>query len=98
MHRSVTATFDYSYTLLSPPEQQVFRALGLFEASFEQDAAARVVGAERRLLAELVDKSLVQREGRRFGLHELLRLYAAEKLGANDTEKRERGRSCFAII
>lgn len=94
-HRSVAATFDYSYTLLSSPEQRIFRTLGIFEGGFDPEAAAKVAGAERRTLAEFVDKSLVQREGRRFNLHELLRRYAAEKLVADEAEAHAAGALLF---
>ena len=80
MHASITATFEYSYRLLMPDEQILFRRLAFFEGGFDAHAAAQVTQTPSNFLTMLADKSLVQREGRRFDLHELLRRYALEKI------------------
>jgi predicted ATPase/DNA-binding CsgD family transcriptional regulator len=72
--RSLRAVFDYSWHLLSPPEQQALRQLAVFSGSFTREAATAVLRAEPKdlneetqpsalltLLAALVDKSLVRR-------------------------------------
>jgi predicted ATPase/DNA-binding CsgD family transcriptional regulator len=41
--RSLRAVFDYSWNLLSAPEQQALRQLAVFRGSFTRDAAATVV-------------------------------------------------------
>ena len=79
--RSVRATFDHSWRLLSAAEQQVLRRLSVFRGGFQREAAVQVAGATLPLLAGLVSKSLVRRtaEGR-YDLHELVRQYAAGHL------------------
>jgi predicted ATPase len=63
-HQTMQAVVDWSYRLLSEPEQGFFRALGIFTGGFTVEAAAAVamdatgVSAIDRL-ADLVAKSLV---------------------------------------
>ncbi|MGH2523204.1 MAG: ATP-binding protein, partial [Anaerolineales bacterium] len=82
-HRSLRAVFDYSWDLLSPEEQAMFRHLAVFRGGFQREAAAQVVGASLPMLAGLVDKSLLRRNALgRYEIHDLLRQYVEEKLGA----------------
>ena len=80
--RSMRAVFDYSWALLSPPEQAVLAKLSIFKGGFTREAAQAVTGATLRQLLGLVNKSLVHRDAGngRFSLHELLRQLAAKKL------------------
>ncbi len=83
-HRSMRVIFDHSWQRLSPEEQQVFMRLSLFRGGFSREAATAVTGAALPLLAALVDKSLLRRDGHgRYQLHELLRQYAADHLTAD---------------
>ncbi len=79
--RSLRAVFDHSWSLLSLEEQALLPRLSVFRGGFRREAVQSVAGASLRLLAGLVDKSLlgITAEGR-YSLHELLRGYAAEKL------------------
>ena len=87
-HASLEAAFDLSYDLLSPPEQAVFRTLGVFAGSFSREAAEAVFTAPdtAALLTRLVRKSLVIAEENsdemRFRLLVSLRQYAEDKLRA----------------
>ncbi len=74
--RSLRAVFESSWARLTPAEQRTLAALSVFRGGFSADAAGRVAGPP----APLVDRSLVQRHGERFQLHEVLRQFAAEKL------------------
>jgi predicted ATPase/DNA-binding CsgD family transcriptional regulator len=86
-HRSVRAAFEGSWTLLADDERAVFRRLAPFMGGFTREAAEVVAGATLPVLSSLVDKSLVRREADgRFGLHELLRQYAAERLQRSPEE------------
>jgi predicted ATPase len=88
-HRSIRACFEYSWTLLSPKEQDVLGRLTAFQGSFTREAAAAVAGANLPLLTALIDKSLLQVDGKRFESHPLLHQYAAEKLAEKPTVRAE---------
>jgi len=94
--RSMRAMFDHSWNLLTGREWEVFRGLSVFRGGFTRQAAQQVTGASLRDLMTLVDKSLLQRDpAGRYGIHELLRQYAAEKLGQAPAEERTiRDRQC----
>lgn len=88
--RSLRAIFNHSWRLLSPAEQQVLRQLAVFRGGFTREAAAQVAGATLLLLAQLTDKSMVQRSDSgvngpdgpmgRYELQVVIRQYAAEQL------------------
>jgi DNA-binding SARP family transcriptional activator/predicted ATPase/Tfp pilus assembly protein PilF len=80
-HRSLQAVFDYSWELLSHDEQELLAQLSVFRHGFRLKAVREVVGAGPTTLFALVDKSLVQHgEDGYYGLHDLLRQYAAARL------------------
>ena len=86
--RTLEATLDWSYNLLDPPTQRVFRTLGVFVDGFDLDAAASVTGLSRSAAVtevhSLVAKSLVVRVERdgvsRFGMLETVKAYAEDRL------------------
>ncbi|CAN5837991.1 hypothetical protein BH23DEI1_BH23DEI1_13550 [soil metagenome] len=88
-HRSIRACFEYSWTLLSPKEQDVFARLSVFQGSFTRDAAKEVAGTSLPFLVSLVDKSLLHVEGGRYEGHPLLRQYAGEKLAERTAAKQD---------
>jgi predicted ATPase/DNA-binding winged helix-turn-helix (wHTH) protein len=89
-HRTLRATFDWSYRLLSPEDQAALRRLSVFQGPFTLDDAAAVIegghcvanAADR--MASLVDKSLVatslSARALRYSLLETTRRYAQQKL------------------
>ncbi len=79
-HRSIRACFEYSWTLLSPKERDVYARLAVFQGSFTREAAAEVAGAKLPFLMALVDKSLLQAVDGRYDSHPQLHHYTAEKL------------------
>jgi predicted ATPase len=91
-HRTLRATVDWSYSLLSPTEQHLFDRLGVFAGSFDTAAAVAVAGgdnlddwAARQALAGLVHKSMVNRvaadtPASRYQMLETLRAYARARL------------------
>lgn len=82
-HRSMRASFEHSWGLLSPAERQAFADLSVFPGSFTREAARDVAGISLRLLASLVAKSLVHKpKPERYAVHDVLRQFAAEKLSA----------------
>ncbi|MBN1178536.1 MAG: tetratricopeptide repeat protein [Anaerolineae bacterium] len=80
-HRSLRAVFQHSWELLDDTERAVLPRLSLFRGEFTRAAAQSVAGADLRLLSALVDKSLLRcGAAGRYGMHEVLRQYAAEHL------------------
>jgi predicted ATPase/DNA-binding SARP family transcriptional activator len=87
-HRSVRAVFEHSWHLLAEAEQRVFRKLTIFRGGFTAQAARRVAQATPEVLSNLIDKSLLQQDvSGRYGIHELLRQFAAEELDNHPAEK-----------
>jgi predicted ATPase/transcriptional regulator with XRE-family HTH domain len=96
-HQTMRATIDWSYDLLSPPEQQLFQRLSIFAGGCTLAAAAAVCGDEGprqldvlNLLSSLVDKSLVVADFNggeaRYRLLESFREYARERLTTRDRD------------
>ncbi|NJM41463.1 MAG: hypothetical protein HC853_12205 [Anaerolineae bacterium] len=81
-HRSVRATFEYSWRMMTPDEQRAFAQLSAFAGSFSREAAQHVVNAPQRVLSGLVSNSLLHYDFKagRYDVHDLLRQFAAEKL------------------
>lgn len=75
--RSVQASFDRSWSLLTPRERSALAALSVFSGDFSRQAALAVAQAPLPVLASLVDKSLVRADSGRFSLHALIRQCAA---------------------
>jgi predicted ATPase len=91
--RSMRAVFDHSWSLLTEREREVFQGLSVFRGGFTRQAAQQVTGASLRELMALVNKSLLGREpGGRYGIHELLRQYAAEQLEGSEVAEGVRQR------
>jgi predicted ATPase/class 3 adenylate cyclase len=93
-HQTLHATLEWSYNLLTEPEQQLFHKLTVFsggwtledvEGLFSDNNIARVDLLE--LLSNLVDKSLVtvshRQEANRYGMLETVNQYATELLSAS---------------
>jgi predicted ATPase/Tfp pilus assembly protein PilF len=80
-HRSLRATFDHSWRLLTPEDRQLFQRLSLFRGGFSEAAAMLVAEARLTGLQSLIEKSLLRRDATgRYQIHELLRQYAEEQL------------------
>ncbi|MFE4663919.1 BTAD domain-containing putative transcriptional regulator [Streptomyces sp. NPDC056716] len=93
----VRAVFSWSYQALSAPAARLFRLLGLHRGpDLSAPAAAALTGLpvkeNRRLLAELTRAHLLtEHVPGRYAPHDLLRVYAAERVAAEETgEERER--------
>jgi predicted ATPase/DNA-binding CsgD family transcriptional regulator len=96
-HRSVLATLEWSYNLLTPPEQAVYRSLSVLRGPFRLSTGEAVVpnghpGAAAGHLARLVDGSLLVRVADRYRQYQLVRADAAERLRAAGEEEAARGR------
>jgi len=88
----IRAVFSWSYRALSPPAARLFRLLGLhpggnFAAPAAASLAATALPLTHRLLTELVDANLAtEHSAGRYGLHDLLRVYATELMHGTDTD------------
>jgi predicted ATPase len=81
--RTLRATIEWSYELLEPDEQELFRSLAVFRGSFSLEAAEAVCDADLDALESLVVKNLVRRWGSgRLGMLDTIREYAVELLDA----------------
>lgn len=109
-HRTLLATIDWSYHLLSPAEQALMRKLSVFAGSFSLNSACAIDGRVDRPevtadLARLVAKSLVTAEVHDSGIEyrqlDSTRAYALEKLAESDELNRVRRRHaehCIALL
>jgi predicted ATPase/DNA-binding CsgD family transcriptional regulator len=100
-HRTLRATLQWSYDLLSEGERALFRRFSVFVGGWDFEAAETVGAGEGienydvlDLLSGLVDKSLVVTGamaggGLRYGMLEPVRQYALERL-VEDSEAEER--------
>ncbi len=89
--RTLAALIDWSWDLLTEPERVVLRRLSAARGSFTLDAGARLAArgdegldedAARELITSLVRKSVVRAlDNGRYSLLELIRAYAARRLG-----------------
>ena len=90
-HRGMTAALEASYAALTRREQQLLRYLALVPGpDFDVHAAANLTDTAEyreteRLLESLLDHSLLIEHGTgRYRFHDLVRLYAAERVAAED--------------
>ena len=92
-HRTLRAVVEWSWDLLSDPERLLLERLAVFPAGATTESAAAVCGGDGidpddvvDLLAQLVDKSLLQQHagagGARFRMLETIREYGVERLSA----------------
>ncbi len=87
-HRSLRATFEHSWTMLSEDERRVFSRLSVFHGGFRAEAAGHVADAPASILSTLQNKSLLRGDpSGRYQMHELLRQFAAEKLNEVPEER-----------
>jgi DNA-binding SARP family transcriptional activator/predicted ATPase len=88
--RSMRATFDHTWELLTERQQALFRCLSVFRGAFTRRAARAVCQASPHELRQLVDRSLLwHKTPGWYEMHELLRQYGRQHLAqANPLEKR----------
>ena len=108
--RSLRATIDWSYSLLSETEQLVLQRLAVFRGGWTLAAAEQVVTGDGideldalDILQELVDKSLVSidHDADRYYMLETVREYALEQLEAStdaDTWCRRHADNVVALL
>jgi predicted ATPase/DNA-binding SARP family transcriptional activator len=109
-HRSLDATLDWSYGLLTPPQAALFRRLGVFSGGWSLNVLERLtaeepIGLERVLetLGTLADHSLVVVDGAedgsvRYRLLEPVRQYALRLLRVAGEEQEARRRHATVYV
>ena len=78
--RTLRATIEWSYELLSREEQRLLTQLGVFSGGWSLEAAEAVCGADLDTLQSLVDKNLIRHTGERFWMLETIREYSVDRL------------------
>jgi non-specific serine/threonine protein kinase len=105
-HRSLAATAEWSYQLLSEAERRVFRRVSVFPAGFTLDAAEEVAGPDAGpVVLRLVDCSLLAppragADGRsRYLMLETLRGYGLDRLAeAGDLDEASAALARYALV
>ena len=98
--RTLRATIEWSYDLLSPVEQELFARLSVFRGGCTLEAAEEVCKADLDTLHSLVDKSLLRFTEERFWMLETIREFAAEQLersGEADEERSLHATRCARV-
>lgn len=89
-HRSLDATLDVSWRMLSPGLQRALACLAVFRGGFALRDAEAVAGVDRATLSELVEASLVRTlPGGRFERHPLIGQFVSAKLAQDPDLERE---------
>jgi predicted ATPase/class 3 adenylate cyclase len=98
--RTLRNTLLWSYDLLEAEERALFARLAVFAGGFTLEAAETVCDADIATIAALVDRSMVRRDGGRFGMLETIREFALEQLRASpDADStRDRHASFFEAL
>lgn len=87
-HQTLRATIDWSHSLLTEPEQRLFRRIAVFAGGFTfgdvEAVCAEPGGSVLDELESLMDKALVQvdAQGERLQMLEMIREFARERLDA----------------
>jgi predicted ATPase/DNA-binding SARP family transcriptional activator len=79
--RTLRATVDWSYELLTPGEQRLFARLAVFAGGCTIEAAEQVCDGEPEAMASLVDANLLRFDRDRFIMLETIRTVAEERFG-----------------
>ncbi|HEV3198256.1 MAG TPA: protein kinase [Bryobacteraceae bacterium] len=110
--RTLRRTIDWSYDLLTPAEQKLFRRLSAFVGGCTLEAAEAVCNTQEDLeldlfegIASLMDKSLLSQNSSgdaepRFTMLETIREYGRERLGQTgelDTTRRAHAAYCLVL-
>lgn len=95
-HSSLEASLRWSYELLSAADQRTLRRLSVFQGSFTLEGAMAVAVLDSDSgLTELINRSMIVRDGSRSGRYRLLestRHFALAQLGDTADEKVARAR------
>ncbi|MFL6520398.1 MAG: alpha/beta fold hydrolase [Chthoniobacterales bacterium] len=77
---TISETLRLSEDQFSVEEAQAWHKLGVFTAPFEPLAAEEIAGADLSMLANFVRRSVLERDGQRYKLHDLVADYVRARL------------------
>jgi predicted ATPase/DNA-binding SARP family transcriptional activator len=103
-HRTLQAVVAWSWDLLTEPERVLARRFTVFTGGATLDAVERICGSGPEVvgvLAGLVGKSLIERDGDRYRMLETIRAFCAERLaesGERDRWRREHARYFMELV
>ncbi|WNV84528.1 BTAD domain-containing putative transcriptional regulator [Umezawaea sp. Da 62-37] len=89
-HRTLTAVVEWSWDLLGPAERELAARFAVFTGGAPLAAVERVCGGTEDVLADLVDKSLVETDGVRYRMLDTIRLFCADRLAGSGEERKLR--------
>jgi len=95
--QTLRATIEWSYDLLTEPEQLLFRRLSVFAGGSTLEAAEAVCGSDLDPLQSLVDKSLVRFSAARYWQFETIREYASERLDPAELDGLRRRHRAYMV-
>jgi len=81
--RSLRATIEWSYDLLTEDEQRLYARLAVFRGGCTLEAAEQIAHAELDTMQSLVDKSLLRHNEDRYWMLETIREHASERLDSS---------------
>lgn len=88
--KSLRASFDYSWQLISKTEQNILKKLSVFRGGFSRETASLIAEVSLRTLSVFIDKSIIQLyEPDRYEMIELFRRYVEEKLDQEPSTRRK---------
>jgi predicted ATPase/DNA-binding SARP family transcriptional activator len=94
-HSSMQVVFDESWRHLGGAERDALARLSVFEGGFSAETARSVAHASLPVLAALIDKSLLRKDGARLHLHPLLHQHAGARL--EESEARDAAHRSHAL-
>jgi DNA-binding transcriptional LysR family regulator/predicted ATPase len=99
-HRTLRATIQWSANLLSDDARALFQRLAVFAGGWSLDAVEPVCAGTLEGLMELVEQSLVRRDGDRFTMLDTIHQHAQELLeaGGDADDTRRRHANYFAEL
>ncbi|MBN1791126.1 MAG: helix-turn-helix domain-containing protein [Bacteroidales bacterium] len=108
-HRTLHATIDWSFSLLSEKEKMLFKRLSIFSRGFDLEAAEEIctdefISAEEilDLLSNLLDRSMIytlrsNEESFRYNLLETLQQYASRQISESDLSQLVRNHERYYV-
>lgn len=88
-HRTLRGVVEWSWSLLGPEERSMAGRFSVFPGEASLEAVERICGPGE-VLADLVDKSLIEQRDGRYRMFETIRLFCAERLAEAGEERRLR--------